>query len=115
MIINVTNDSWFGKHFEPYQHLYMTLARAVEMRRPLVRATNTGITTAILASGQVLQHSPLHSEWIGRFDVPYKKNPPHTIYEKIAGFWIWALAFVSLLLIGLAGGIRRTRLERSSQ
>lgn len=115
VIINVTNDSWFGKHFEPYQHLYMTLARAIEMRRPLVRSTNTGITTAILASGQVLQHSPLHTEWLGMFEVPYKKNPPHTIYEKIAGFWIWALAFVSLLLIGLAGGIRRTRLERSTK
>lgn len=115
VFINVTNDSWFGKHFEPYQHLYMTLARAIEMRRPLVRATNTGITTAILASGKVLEQSPIHTEWSGVLEVPYKKNPPHTIYEKIAGFWIWVLAFVSLLLIVLAGGIRRTRLERSSK
>lgn len=109
IFINVTNDSWFGKYFEPYQHLYMTLARGIEMRRPLVRSTNTGISTAILASGQVLQHSPIHTEWYGMFEVPYKKNPPHTIYEKIAGFWIWALAIVSILLILFARDrIRRT-------
>lgn len=115
VFINVTNDSWFGKYFEPYQHLYMTLARGIEMRRPLVRSTNTGISTAILASGQILEHSPIHTEWSGMFEIPYKKNPPHTIYEKIAGFWIWALAIVSILLIVFSRGIRRTRLERSSK
>lgn len=96
---NVTNDSWFGRPFEPLQHLYMTMARAVEFRRPLMRSTNTGITTAVLASGEILQESPLHEEWAGMFHIPYLSNPPHTFYEKIAGQWAWVLAFGLILLI----------------
>ena len=38
VIINLTNDSWFGKTFEPYQHMYMALARGIEVRRSLLRA-----------------------------------------------------------------------------
>lgn len=106
---NVTNDSWFGKKFEPYQHLYMTLARSIEFRRPLVRATNTGITTAVLASGEVLEHSPQDKEWSGLFRVPYQTNPAHTFYEKIAGHWGWALA---IALVGLVGFARRKAAAR---
>ncbi len=105
IFVNVTNDSWFWKYFEPRQHLYMTLARAIEFRRPLVRATNTGFTTAILANGDILQRSPLHEEWFGLFKIPYRANPPHTIYERIEPFWIWILLAASAILI--AFGTRR--------
>ena len=99
IFVNVTNDSWFGKDFEPYQHLYMTLARGIEFRRPLVRSTNTGITTAILADGEVLQRSPIGHEWAGAFKIPYLQNPPHTFYEKFGFAWTWVLALMTLLLV----------------
>jgi apolipoprotein N-acyltransferase len=102
IVLNVTNDSWFGDDFEPRQHLYMTLARALEFRRPLVRATNTGITTAILANGEILEQSPQNQEWFGLFPVRYKRSPPATIYQKIEGVWPWALAFLTALLVGCA-------------
>lgn len=86
---NVTNDSWFGRTFEPYQHMTMTLARAVENRRPLLRSTNTGITTVMLASGEQLQNSPIDKEWYGAYTVPYVKNPPTVLYSKIAGYSVW--------------------------
>ena len=100
-IVNVTNDSWYGTWQEPYQHMYMTLGRAVEFRRPLLRATNTGISTVVLASGEILERSPLHQEWTGLYDVPYIKNPPSTFYQR--WFWLipsllWATLF---LLLGL--------------
>jgi apolipoprotein N-acyltransferase len=97
---NVTNDSWFGSNFEPYQHMYMTFARAIEFRRPLIRSTNTGITTAILASGDMLERSPMHTEWTGNFRIPYLADPPHTFFEKIANRWSWILAISLLLLLG---------------
>ena len=56
--VNVTNDSWYGAWQEPYQHLYMTLARGVEFRRPVLRVANTGISTVSLANGDVLALSP---------------------------------------------------------
>ncbi len=104
IFINVTNDSWFGTTFEPYQHLYMTMARAIEFRRPLIRATNTGITTAMLASGELLQQSPLKAEWWSLFRVPYQTQPHHTFYERYGFLWPWILA--SLLVFAVLFGVR---------
>ena len=115
IIFNVTNDSWFGNEFEPRQHLYMTLARAIEIRRPMVRATNTGITTAILANGETLEMSPQNQEWSGFFDVRYRRRPGLTAYQRIeAGvpaFWPCALALTAALLVGF-GHVCRKRRER---
>lgn len=102
IIVNVTNDSWFGSTSEPNQHLYMTLARAIEVRRPLVRSTNTGISTAVLANGQVLEKSPLHREWAGEFVIRYKKSAPHTVYVRF-GHWDWIILLAALIVILLRG------------
>lgn len=75
IIVNSTNDSWYPDWNEPFQHLYMTLARAIETRRPLIRATNTGISTAILANGEIPALSPRGQEWAHVFAIPYTKNP----------------------------------------
>jgi apolipoprotein N-acyltransferase len=102
MIVNVTNDSWYGAWQEPYQHMYMTLARAVEFRRPVVRVTNTGISTAALADGTVLQRSPIHKEWFGLYDISYKEIPTPTFYQR----WFWlgpALLWVALITLVLWG------------
>lgn len=101
LFANVTNDSWFWKPFEPNQHLYMTLARALEFRRPLFRSTNTGITTAILATGEILEKSPLGEEWSGVFRIPYLKNPPHTFYERYGAAWPWILILTLVLVLAL--------------
>lgn len=98
ILINVTNDSWFGVPFEPYQHLYMTLGRAIENRRPLIRVTNTGYSTAILADGTILPKSPLHVEWTGLLEIPYRKNPPLTFYARY-GDHLLSIYFVLLLLV----------------
>lgn len=103
ILVNVTNDSWFGKTFEPHQHLYMTLARTIETRRPLVRSTNTGISTVILANGDVLQQSPLHEEWVGQYTIPYLERAPQTLYVLFGNFdWIlWILALIAILVRGV--------------
>lgn len=55
ILVTVSNDSWFGESFSPHQHLQMARARAIEFRRPLVRATNTGISAIIDTAGRVQQ------------------------------------------------------------
>lgn len=100
-IVNVTNDSWYGTWQEPYQHMYMTLARAVEFRRPLVRVTNTGFSTVVLASGEILQRSPLHQPWTGFYQVAYLKQPPPTFYQRwfhLVPALLWGLL---ALLVGI--------------
>lgn len=106
---NVTNDSWFGQTFEPYQHMTMTLARAIENRRPLLRATNTGISTVVLADGTVLEKSPMQSEWVGFYLVPFKKNPPVVTYSKIAGYTPWLAALLAILSASLSALKARRR------
>jgi apolipoprotein N-acyltransferase len=100
VIVNMTNDSWYGEWQEPYQHGYMTLARAIEYRLPLVRSTNTGISTVILANGDVLEKSPLGQEWAQIYNVPYIKNPKLTFYAKFP----WLIdALLIIVVLALAG------------
>lgn len=97
ILVNLTNDSWFGPGFEPRQHMIMTLARGVESRRPLLRSTNTGITTAILADGQILTRSPLFTEWAHVFEIPYRENPSLTFYTQWGSFLPGVVILVAVL------------------
>ena len=102
-IVNATNDSWYGTWQEPYQHLYMTLARAVEFRRPVVRVTNTGISTVALASGKVLHRSPLNQEWSGLYTVPYSKDPASTFYQR--NFWMMPCLLMAIFVVLFIAGV----------
>ena len=53
-LVNITNDAWFGRTSEPYQHLALAVFRAVENRLELVRAVNTGVSAHVDAAGRVL-------------------------------------------------------------
>jgi apolipoprotein N-acyltransferase len=97
-IVNVTNDSWFGPHSEPYQHLYMTLARAIETRLPLIRSTNTGISTAIDNLGTIYQLSPIGQEWHDRFEIKNYSVSKQTFYSRYG----LLLPFLIVLLLIIA-------------
>lgn len=112
---NITNDSWFGTTFEPHQHLYMTLARSIEFRRPMIRSTNTGISTVMLASGEILEKSPLGGEWSTMYRVPYKTQPGHTFYERYGFLWPWILVSCLVLVVGFGVGFRRGKTTDISQ
>jgi apolipoprotein N-acyltransferase len=53
LLVNITNDAWFGRSSAPHQHLAMTVFRAVENRVPLVRSANTGISAIIDSRGHI--------------------------------------------------------------
>ncbi len=95
VLINITNDSWYGSWQEPLQHLTMTLARAIETRRPLIRATNTGISSVIYSDGTIKEFSPINKSWYFLYQVPYHINPPKTLFMSW-GFYINEI-FLSLL------------------
>ncbi len=101
IFVNVTNDSWFGHTFEPYQHLYMTLMRSIEFRRPMVRATNTGISAVITADGTILEMSPQKQEWAKTITVPYLKNAPRSLYSKFIYFDHFAVMVALICILQL--------------
>ena len=102
ILVNVTNDSWYGSWQQPWQHLYMTMARAIEVRRPLIRGTNTGLSAFVSAKGEVSSVSPLNESvnWIQ--EVPYYslekgKQSTFTIWGYyINRCFLWFLFFFCL-------------------
>ena len=58
LLVNVSNDAWFGSSIGPLQHFQMVRMRAIETGRDLLRATNTGITATVSYEGKVLTRAP---------------------------------------------------------
>ena len=58
LLINISNDAWYGQSYAAYQHMQFSQARALETGRMMLRATNTGATAAIDNHGYVLAHLP---------------------------------------------------------
>ncbi|MCB0348359.1 MAG: apolipoprotein N-acyltransferase [Bdellovibrionales bacterium] len=102
ILINVTNDSWFGSTFEPHQHMHMTLSRAIEYRRPMIRSTNTGISAAITASGKILEESPINEKWTKIYEIPLIVQPGQSIYGLTASLQSYLLLLLTALL-GILG------------
>jgi len=59
LLVNITNDAWFGETSAPFQHLSMTVFRAVENRLFLVRSANTGISAIIDPTGRIIAQTEL--------------------------------------------------------
>jgi len=58
LLINVSNDAWFGTAMGPEQHLQMAQTRALETGRPMVRATSTGVSAFIAEDGRIIERAP---------------------------------------------------------
>ena len=98
VLVSLTNDSWFGDSWEPYQHLNFTRFRAVEHRAPLVRATNTGISAFVSITGDVADADRLGLFQAGVLvkDVPLIDRGP-TLYVRF-GHWFPTLAAILVLI-----------------
>jgi len=71
LLVNITNDAWFGRTSAPYQHLSMTVFRAVENRLYLVRAANTGISAIIDPAGNILERTSLFERTVLKGEVKF--------------------------------------------
>jgi len=104
LIINLTNDGWYGISAAPYQHLMISRVRAIENRRYFLRATNSGITALIEPTGRIQSATGLNQVAIGRgyFDFLTEK----TFYTRYGDVFIFLCAII------LAGTLIRIEFSR---
>ena len=89
VIINVTNDGWFGRSTGPYQHLAQARMRAIEQGIPLIRAANTGISAVIDPYGRYLHQLPLQQAGVIDSHLPAAISA--TIYARYGDLWMLVL------------------------
>ena len=97
VLINVTNDGWFGSTTGPYQHYYQSRVRAVEEGLPLIRAANNGISAVVDPYGRPLQTLGLNVR--GVIDSPLPEALPPPLYAKVGD---WTLILVLVLFAAFA-------------
>jgi apolipoprotein N-acyltransferase len=93
LIVNLTNDAWFGRTLEPHQHLVVSVPRAVETRLYLVRATNTGVSAVIDPLGRVVARTEIFERTTFEQEIGIM-NGEKTLYTRIGNVLPWGcLAF----------------------
>lgn len=96
-IINLTNDSWYGKTSEPYHHLYLAKWRALEFQLPIIRMTNTGFSTIIFPDGSESKRTKLfRQETLD--EVLFVKDSGRTLFAKLGIFSLMILGFFLIIL-----------------
>ena len=103
LLVTITNDAWFGRSSAPWQHLAMGVFRAVETRKTLIRAANTGISAFVDPMGRIQQASPLFAE--------YARSQPVALLEGLTCYVRWGYLFpwFCLLLTLAAMGVNRRK------
>jgi len=107
LLVNVTNDGWFGNSIGPRQHLHQARLRAVEEGLPLIRAANNGISAVIDAQGRLLARLELDQKGVIDSALPGPGSP--TIYARVGDLPFWLLAAL-MLALAAAVAYRSSRL-----
>jgi apolipoprotein N-acyltransferase len=107
ILINITNDAWYGKSSAPYQHFSMAIFRAVENRRSLVRAANTGISGFIDPSGRIIESTDLFKDAVITQKVPMLDMK--TFYSRFGD--VFAMACLGLSVFFILFGLFKIRIH----
>jgi apolipoprotein N-acyltransferase len=104
LLVNVTNDAWYGRSLAALQHNQIASMRAIETGRPLLRATNTGITSAIGHDGREIARLPWFTRGILEIEIVGRQGT--TPYVRFGDALTVALAVALLLLAYVSRGTR---------
>ena len=107
VLVNISDDGWYGDTSAPWQHMNMVRMRAIESHRWVVRATNTGLTAAIDPEGHVVAAAPRHVRTAVR--VPFRWETDQTFYVRHGDWFAWMCLLGS---VGAAGWLAVTRRSR---
>ncbi len=100
VLINISNDGWYGDTSAPWQHLNMARMRAIENHRWVLRATNTGVTASINPNGRVVAAAPRHVRTSIRVAFAYENGL--TFYAAHGDLFAYACALVTAAALALS-------------
>lgn len=111
VLVNLSDDGWYGDSSAPWEHLDMVRMRAIENHRWVLRSTNTGVTASIDPYGRIVDQMPRHVR--GALLARFNYIGDLTFYTRYGDWIAWICAFLSALLVivGLAG----SRTQRPAQ
>jgi apolipoprotein N-acyltransferase len=112
VLINLTNDAWFGNTVALHQHHLIAAFRAIETRRPLVRSTNTGFTSAISPLGEVMDSLPPYTEGSLEVEVPLLSEQSVWVkypIEESMKYGAWLLLLLAALYLLVFRGQRKVQ------
>ncbi len=111
LLVNLTNDAWYGKSSAPWQQLSMVVFRAIENRRSLARSANTGISCFINPLGQIFKASPLFETFQASHRLPLVSS---STFFTDYGHLFAKICLITLSLILLYGNIRSSQMGSKS-
>ncbi len=97
VLVNISDDGWYGDTSAPWQHLNMARMRAIENRRWLLRDTNSGVTAAIDPYGRVRQSIPRHQT--DALPAEYGFRDDITFYTAHGDVFAWACAILAIGIV----------------
>jgi apolipoprotein N-acyltransferase len=107
VLVNISDDGWYGDSGAPWQHLNMARMRAIENRRWILRTTNTGITTAIDPKGRIAIQAPRHVRGAYAFRFAYAPTNFLGLYTRY-GDWLAKICVLVTLALLAAAAIMRS-------
>ena len=97
LLVNLTNDAWYGRSVGPWQHLRLAQMRAIETRRSLLRVTNTGVTSLVNAKGELVQTLPMFTAAVMQSEVDILNG--ETYYVRFGDWFAWGMTGISIGLV----------------
>ena len=97
LILNISEDGWFGKSIGPYQHFSHSIFRSIEEGKSIVRSTNNGVSALISPNGDVTK--VLESTYGGVIQIKQIKNAKKTFFSKYGNnmFFYFIIIYISLI------------------
>ena len=102
VLVNISDDGWYGDTSAPWQHLNMARMRAIENRRWILRDTNNGVTAVIDPYGRVRQSIPRHS--VDALPAQFGFRDDVTFYTAHGDVFGWLCAILGLGIVAWAAG-----------
>ena len=110
-LLTISNDAWFGQSIGPHQHMQIAQMRAIELGRPLIRVTNTGISAIVDTTGKIVHQLPQFEEGVLRANIHVVTGD--TFFYRY-GQMPWVILFSVVLLFSALLGYRQRAIPLTS-